>query len=294
MDIALLQASAYELPTSRRVGVVVHDGATDLRIWRGPGPDKDLAFSYGPEALQQLLESEKQRSEGSLPLGRLLRLHPGKLHCDFLLWLSSRDPEQGGVQAPAPSRELLEEGVKAVLEFVAPRNVIRVAFPALGAGPDAIDDAQRLAIIVKACSEYYEERLAKGLPNTIEEVLVCDPRLSVVSQARRLVSHIAKAPPTEKPQPGAPTPKPARAAKAASPRASKSAASAPKKTRLDDREIALAKATSNPWDRNAIYAVGNLFIHSKFGVGRVEEVTRDNFIVVLFQDGEVRRLMHAG
>lgn len=293
MDIVLLQASAYELPTSKRVGVVVHDGATDLRIWRGPGPDKDLEFAYGREALNQLLETEKQRAGGSLPHGRLLRLHPGKLHCDFLLWLASRDPEQGGVQAPAPNKELLEEGVKAVLEFVAPRNVIRVAFPALGAGPNAIDDAQRLAIIVKACSAFYEDRLAKGLPNTIEEVLVCDPRLSVVSQARRLVSHIAKAPAAEKPAPGAPAPKPERAPKAASAKSSKAAASAPKKTRLEDREVSLALATSKPWDRTVSYKVGDFFIHSKFGVGRVEEVTTDHFIVVLFQDGETRRLIHA-
>ena len=292
MDIALLQASAYELPTSKRVGVVVHDGATDLRIWRGPGPDKDLAFAYGSEALNHLLETEKQLAGGVLPTGRLLRLHPGKLHCDFLLWLASREPEQGGVQAPAPSRELLEEGVKAVLEFVAPRNVIRVAFPALGAGPNAIDDAQRLAIIVKACSAFYEDRLAKGLPNTIEEVLVCDPRLSVVSAARRLVSHIAKAPPPEKPAPGTPAPKAERAPRATAAKGSK-AASSPKKTRLEDREVSLALATSKPWDRTVSYKTGDFFIHSKFGVGRVEEVTTDHFIVVLFQDGEIRRLIHA-
>jgi hypothetical protein len=297
MDIVLLQASAYELPTSRRVGVIAHDGTTDLRLWPGAGPDKDLSFAYGPAELGRLLDAERQRAGGALPIGAVLRVHPGKLHCDFLLWLATRPPEQAGIQAPAPDKATLETVVRAVLEFVSTRNVIRVAFPALGAGPNALEDADRLAIIARACSAYYEDCLANGRPNTLEEVLICDPRLSVVTAARRLVSHIAKAPAPEKPLPGASPAKPERAPRAASSGGNgtrKAAAPSPKKGKLDEREIAYARAHSQPWDRSSRYKVGDWFLHAKFGVGRVEETTTDQFIVVLFEDGEQRRLIHAG
>ena len=296
MDIVILQASAYELPTSKRVGVIAHDGTTDLRIWPGPGPDKDLSFAYGPPELTRLLDTERQRAGGQLPIGAVVRLHPGKLHCDFLLWLATRPPEQAGIQASAPSKETLEAAVRAVLDFVAPRNVIRVAFPALGAGPDAQGDADRLALIARACSAHYEDCLANGRPNTIEEVLICDPRLSVVTAARKLVSHIAKAPAPEKPLPGAAPAKPERAPRASSAGngARKAAAPAPKKGKLEEREVAYARAHSRPWDRATRYKVGDWFVHAKFGVGRVEETTTDQFIVVLFEDGEQRRLIHAG
>lgn len=293
MDIVILQASAYELPTSRRVGVIAHDGTTDLRAWPGPGPDKELSFAYGPPELTRLLDTERERVGGTLPVGSVLRLHPGRLHCDFLLWLATRAPEQAGIQAPAPSKETIETVVRGVLDFVATRNVIRVAFPALGAGPSSIGDAERLAIITKACSAYYEDCLANGRPNTIEEVMICDPRLSVVTAARRLVSHIAKTPAPEKPLPGAAPEKPARAARASAAGAKKKAIVVPRKSRLEEREIAHARANSRPWDRAAHYRVGDFFVHAKFGVGRVEETTIDQFIVVLFEDGETRRLIHA-
>ncbi|GAB4209468.1 MAG: hypothetical protein OHK0013_28910 [Sandaracinaceae bacterium] len=293
MDIVLLQASAYELPTSRRVGVIVHDGTTDLRIWPGPGPDKDLSFAYGPPELSRALEAERQRAGGQVPIGTLIRMHPGRLHCDFLLWIATRPPEQAGIQAPAPGKETLEAAVRAVLEFVAPRDVIRVAFPALGAGPQALPDAERMAVIARACSAYYEDCLAQGRPNTIEEVLVCDPRLSVVTAARKLVSHIAKAPPPEKPaSAAAPTREPR--PRAANGGRKPTAPASPRKGRLDDREVAYARAHSRPWDRTTTYKVGDWFVHAKFGVGRVEETTADQFIVVLFEDGETRRLIHAG
>ena len=294
MDIVILQASVYELPTSKRVGVIAHDGTTDLRVWPGPGPDKDLSFAYGPPELSRLLDAERQRVGGHAALGGVTRLHPGKLHCDFLLWLATRPPEQAGVQAPAPSKEILEQSVRAVLDFVSTRNVIRVAFPALGAGPSSIGDAERIAIIARACSAYYEDCLANGRPNTIEEVLVCDARLSVVTAARKLVSHIAKLPAPEKPLPGVTPPKPERAPRASSGGARKPAAAAPKRGKLEQSEISYARAHSRPWDRATSYRVGDWFLHSKFGVGRVEETTTDQFIVVLFEDGETRRLIHAG
>lgn len=295
MDILLIQASAYELPTSRRVGVVVHDGATDTRIWPGPGADRELIAAYGPD-LQGNLERELDKlDEDELPIGGLLRLHPGRLHCDFLVWVATRPPEDAGRQAPAPDRETIRAGVRNVLEFVAERHVIRIAFPALGGGPGALDDAERLAIVARACSEWYEERFASGKATGIEEVLICDPRLSVVSGARRAVAALVKAPPPE-PRPATAPAAPAtrRTVGASGGGTRKPRASAtPKKPRLDEGELGHARATAKPWDRTVRYQTGDWFVHAKFGVGRVESVTPENFIVVLFEDGEIRKLVHA-
>lgn len=297
MDISILQASAYDLPTSRRVGVIVHDGTTDLRIWRGPGPDKDLLFAYGEHDLLRLLDGERARAGGAVPIGTVLRLHPGRLHCDFLLWIATRPPEQAGIQAPAPDATILEAATRDALAFVSTRDVLRVAFPALGAGPSAIPDAERMALIARACSDYYEGGLAEGRANPIEEVVICDPRLSVTSAARKLTSKIAKAPEPERPS-VRPIEKPEKKERGAGTRGAgtRRPASAPSRARkptLDAGDIAYARANARPWERERHYRVGDFFLHAKFGVGRVEEITPDQFAVVLFEDGSVRRLVHA-
>ncbi len=291
MDILLVQGSVYELPTSRRVGVIVHDGTTDLRLWPGPGPDRELLNAYGPE-LQRVLDAERTRTGGApLPEGTLLRLHPGRLHCDFLLWFCSRGPESKGFQAKAPGVEAITKMVVDAIDFASERNAIRIAFPALGAGPEAVDDAERLATIARAASLQEEQRVQKGQPSRMEEVLICDPRMSVVTAARKRAGALAKAPPADKPAVEA-ADKPAK--KRASSAGSKSTKkAAPRgKPRLDDADIAKARASSKPWDRSTRYEVGSWFIHAKFGVGRVEELTPEGFIVVLFEDAEQRKLIH--
>ena len=292
MDILLVQGSVYELPTSRRVGVIVHDGTTDLRLWPGPGADRELANAYGPAELARALDAERAKAGGALPQGSLLRLHPGRLHCDFLLWFCSRPPEAKGFQAPAPAAEAIEKIVIDAIEFAGERNAIRIAFPALGAGPEAIDDAERLALVARAASKHEEQRVQRGQPSRIEEVLVCDPRMSVIATARKRVGVLAKAPPPEKPAPGAAAPKPARAVAAKSSTA-KAKAATRGKPRLEPGEISQARAVARPWDRAVKYGVGSWFVHSKFGVGRVETITVDGFIVCLFEDGEQRKLIHA-
>lgn len=289
----MIQASAYELPTSRRVGVVAHDGATDTRLWPGPGADRELLSQYGND-LQSNLERELDKvPDEELPIGGLMRLHPGRLHCDFLVWIATRPPEDAGRQAQAPDRATIENAVRAVLDFVAERHVIRVAFPALGAGPGALEDAERLAIIARACSQWYEQRFASGKSTGIEEVLICDPRLSVVTSARRMVSQLVKAPPPE-PRPAASAPpKPERRAASGGGSSKPRAAATPKKPRLDENELAHARATAKPWDRATRYQPGDWFVHAKFGFGRVHELTPEGFIVVLFEDGETRKLVHA-
>jgi O-acetyl-ADP-ribose deacetylase (regulator of RNase III) len=286
MDLSLVQANTYELPTSQRVGVIVHDGTTDLRLWPGPGPDRELLSAYGPD-LPRVLESERNRAGGAIAEGQLLRIIPGRLHCDFMLWVATRPPESRGTQAPAPGREMIERAVSAVLEYVRERNVISIAFPALGAGPGQLDDAERLAIVARACTKHYEANLGAGRSTTVEEIVLSDPRLSVVTGARRLVGQIAKL---------AVEPPPAKIASA--PRAKSSGERAPSaakrgQIRLDPGEVQRARVVARPWDRAVKYGENDFFIHAKFGVGKVVSLTPDGFIVCLFEDGETRKLIHA-
>jgi O-acetyl-ADP-ribose deacetylase (regulator of RNase III) len=286
MDILLFQASVYELPSSRRVGVIVHDGSTDTRLWPGPGPDRELLHAYGP-GLQEALDRERSKVGAELPIGGLLRLHPGRLHCDFLVWIATRPPERAGRQAPAPDRAMVEHAVCTALDYVAERGVVRIAFPALGAGPGAPEDAERMAIVARACHRWQEDRFERGRATVVEEVLICDPRLSVVTSARRRVSDLVKAaalPPRA--VSSAPEPKPAERPSTAT------KDSSGRKKRLDEVELARARAMAPPWDRTVRYKAGDWFVHGKFGVGRVHEVTPDGYILVLFEDGEVRKLIH--
>lgn len=291
MDLSLVQANTYELPTSRRVGVIVHDGTTDLRLWPAPGPDRDLLSAYGPD-LPRNLEAERNRAGGALAMGSLLRLIPGRLHCDYLLWVATRGPEDRGTQAPAPDKETIEAAVRAVLEYVRERHVVRVAFPALGAGPGQLDDAERLAIIARTCTKHYEENLATGRSTGVEEIVLCDQRLSVVTTARRLVGQLAKLAvdtPARVPQ-SSPPPRAKSGGGGGGAKATAAKRGAP---RLEPGEVQRARAVARPWDRAVRYGMNDFFIHAKFGVGKVVDLTPDGFIVCLFEDGETRKLIHA-
>src|SRR5687768_17177169 len=113
MDVTLLATSVYDLPSSRRVGAIVYDGTVDLRLWPGPGTDRLLLAAYGP-TLQPVLDAERAQLEGErLPKGGMIRVHPGKLHCDLLVWIGTRDPEPGTERSAAPSREAITEATDA-------------------------------------------------------------------------------------------------------------------------------------------------------------------------------------
>ncbi|HJL20143.1 MAG TPA: hypothetical protein RMH99_31040 [Sandaracinaceae bacterium LLY-WYZ-13_1] len=292
MDVQLITASAFDLPSSQRVDAIVHDGATDLRTWPGPGPDRDLAEHYGPE-LQNVLTRERERLDGgALPIGGMLRLHRGKLHCDFLLWVATRPPENKGIQAPAPREETLSRAVKDALAFVAERHVARVAFGPLGAGPDALDEVRRLVLVAKAANAYYDEAFQSGRPAGVEEVLVCHPYSSKVAEARRHLGRAVKVvQPPARPASTATTTR-RRSSGGRSKRSAKPRAPARPKVRLTEEEIGRAKATAEVYDRSREYEPGDYFVHPKFGVGRVEELTPQGFIMVLFEGGETRRLLH--
>jgi hypothetical protein len=219
----------------------------------------------------------------------MIRLHRGKLHADFLLWIGTRAPEKSGIQAPAPSQEILEKAVKDALAFVAERHVARVAFRVIGAGPSALDEVDRIVLIAKAANEYYDECFKAGKPTGIEHVLVCHPHSSKIAAARRVLGRTVKVEelPSEGRSEGRIESPPKKRAPA------KKGSRKTAKATLSEDDVAKARAKSGPYDRSHRYTIGDFFVHSKFGVGRVEELTAEGFIVVLFEGGDTRRLLHA-
>ncbi len=148
-----------------------------MQMWPGPGPDSELREHYG-DTLQRALDNELRQVDGRmLSIPSVIRVHPGRLHCNFLAWVASREAEPGTARSSAPTADIIREGVLQVLRFAAERNVERVAFPALGGGPNELDRAERLVLIVKAAHEYHEECFASGRAPVVEEVLVCEALL---------------------------------------------------------------------------------------------------------------------
>ena len=295
MDVSLIATSALALPSSERVDAIVYGGAADLRVWPGPGPDRDLTQSYGDE-LSRVLSRERERLDGGrLEPGQMLRLHRGRLHCDFLLWIATREAEEAGRQGKAHGADLLRSAVRDALAFASLRHVARIAFSPLGAGPGELDDVERIVLIARAASAYYDECYAAGQPTGVEEVLVCHKFNSKISDARReLGGDIAVVAPPVAAKAEESDKKKRRVTRAAS------SGAAPRKRavkklppRLSDEEVGAARASAGPYDRARTYEVGDFMVHSKFGVGRIEEITAEGFIMVLFSSGETKRLLHA-
>jgi O-acetyl-ADP-ribose deacetylase (regulator of RNase III) len=293
VDITLLQASVLHLPSSKRASAIVYDGTQDLGLWRPPNPDRDLSDAYGDE-LRNVLDKERKRlAGGELDMGGLLRLHPGKLHCDFLIWVASRPPHGETVAAPAPAVDVVEDITRRVIEFVAQQDVVRVAFPALGAGRGEAAVPERMAAVVRAVAAYKEACFASERPTHIEEVIVCDASSANVAKAKRMVERLARTGYVE------PAPAPARAP-ASSSSGTKRASTAKtgegtrrKGSRLRPEDIASARARSAAYDRSRNYIEGEFFIHPVFGVGQVQVVKPERMVVVLFENGEERTMIHA-
>jgi hypothetical protein len=287
VDILLLQASVLHLPSSKRASAIVYDGTSDLGLWRPLGPDRELWDAYGEE-LRAVLDKERKRLPGhQLEPNGLLRLHPGKLHCDFLIWVASRPPHGDTEPAAAPGVDAVQELARRVVEFVAQHDVVRVAFPALGAGRGEAPASDRMAAIVRAVSAYKEACFAAERPTHIEEVIVCDPSSANVAKTKRMVERLARAGYAEPTAAAVKAPaKPKRA-----PGESTGRKRGAPKLRPDD--IANAKARSGPYDRARFYNEGEFFIHPTFGVGQVQVVKPERMIVVLFEDGLERTMIHA-
>lgn len=293
MDVLLMTGSAFDLPSSRRVGAIVYDGTRDMQLWPGPGSDRILLQAYGPN-LQEMLDVElEQMDADELELGAVQRVHRGKLHCDMLIWAATRESEPGTDRSPAPNAKIISQVVDAALRFAAQRNVVRIAFPGLGAGTGELPIDERLALIVQGAHKYYDECFASGRAPVIEEVLVCDPSSMAINAAKRRVANLAKAV-APAPRPGSSDAPPARRTVGGSgARASKAPGSRRGPPRLDPGEIAAAHNSAQPYDRTRAYASGSWMLHPKFGAGRVEQVTQEGAIMVLFEDGEVRKMLHA-
>lgn len=293
MDVLLVHSSVFDLPSSQRVGAIVYDGAADLRLWPGPGTDRDLLEAYGPD-LKKVLDTQRGMVEGGvLPLGSVVWLHPGRLHCDMLLWIATRPPEPGVSRQPPPDAAGIRDAVEKALDFVAPRHVLRVAFPALGAGPGEVDRAERLVTIVEAAHAWSERRFASRQAIGVEDVLVCEPLGAVLSAVRKRVANLARTAAMPAPAP-AEEREPRRRAPSA-PRASGGGASrarGPVKRRLDPDEVARVRPFAEKYDMKRTYAGGDWFVHPKFGIGRVEQVTPEGAVSVLFEDGEQRKMVH--
>ena len=123
------------------------------------------------------------------------------------------------------------------------------------------------------------------------ECVVCEPRANVLAAAKKRAAALAKTVAT--PAAAAPEkPKAKRASRAAGSKGASSAKLRAVKKTLDADEILRARMTAGPYDRTTIYSLGQCFLHSKFGVGRVDEVTAEGAIMVLFEDGERRKMVH--
>jgi hypothetical protein len=296
LDIVLVNAAVFGLPTSRRAGAIVYDGPLDLDLWRPPGPDRDLLHVYG-ETLPSVLDRERKDLTGrKLALGQALRVHAGKLHCDYLVWVASRPPHGDDEQAPAPDVAMLEKVAQSALELCNKHHTTRVAFGVLGAGPGAGDGADRLAALVRGAHAFRATHSSSGRATSIEEVLVCSASAAEIAKARRLTERLARpdAPVVVKAPAAVRVPSRASAGGSSSARTPRAAGTGRgRKKLLDPQRIEYGRASASPYDRSREYIEGELLVHPKFGVGEVQTVQRgESMVMVLFEDGEERRLLH--
>jgi hypothetical protein len=179
---------------------------------------------------------------------------------------------------------------RTVIEFVAQHDVVRVAFPALGKGRGEVPVVDRMVAIVKAVAAYKEACFQAGRATHIEEVIVCDPSSVNVAKAKRLVEKLAKAGYAEPPP--APSASSTRAPRSA-PRAPGEPARKRGAPRLNPEDVARARTRAAAYDRSHHYGEGDFVIHPKFGVGQVKVVKPERMVVVLFEDGLERTMIHA-
>lgn len=282
MDITLVQAPIYRLPTAQRAAAIVYDGTCDLQLWRPPGPDRELVEAYG-DGLQDALDKERERLGEQAELGTALRLHPGKLRCDFLIWLAGRPPHGDQKPSEAPDLEMVERLANSAIEFASERGVTRLAFGALGAGRGEAEVHERLAAVVRAAGRFKEASFSAGKPAGIEEVVVAHPSGASIAKAKRLVARLART----------------AAVAPAEPRERRTTVSlrkprAPRKPAgLDPNEVERARGFAKAYDRTYEYMIGEWLMHPTFGIGRVEAVDPERRIRIKFEGGEEKTLIHA-
>lgn len=294
MDISLVRASVYDLPSRQRLDALVYDGSSDMQLWPGRGADFDLDERFGGR-LQEALDAEvRQLPDRTLPLYEVVRVARGRLHCDFLAWVATRPPQTGTRAEPAPDAKGITKAVKAALQFASSRHVKRIGFGALGAGPGELPTADRLITIIRAAHEYEEECAASGQATGVEEVLVCETLGSVYQKVAAAVRELAK---IDNLVAQAPT------ARAAAIKRESSRSSSPGRTastrkgqKLAAPEVDAHRHSATPYSPRIRFSAGDWIAHARFGIGRVEDVSQGDSTEqarVLFEDGVERRLVHA-
>lgn len=290
MEVTLLNRSAYTIPSKKRVDAIVFDGARDMQIWPGPGLEAKIREHYG-DNFQRALDAELKQVPGRLlDIPSVIRVHQGRLHCNFLLWAATREPEPGSTRSPAPSLKMIEKVVRMSLEFALGRHVKRIAFPALGGGPGEASVEDRLVTIVKTAQTFYEEFYEAGNALAIEEVIVCVPSAPVFRNVHSRVRNIVQVgalpapPPKEK--------KPVRRRAAAGSSKAKTT-----KAKAKPSGLSMSEANENSgaakYNMRATYAENDFFTHPKFGIGKVIGLPAQGQMECSFEDGSVRKLVHS-
>ena len=145
-----------------------------------------------------------------------------------------------------------------------------------------------MAAIVRAVSAYKEACFAAERPTHIEEVIVCDPSSANVTKTKRSVERLARAGYADPAAPAAATPKPKKA-----PGEGPARKRGAPKLRPDDIASARAKSGGALMTARVLRNEGEFFIHPTFGVGQVQVVKPERMVVVLFEDGLERTMIHA-
>ena len=225
-----------------------------------------------------------------LELPSVIRVHQGRLHCNFLLWAATREPEPGSTRSPAPSLKMIESVVRMSLEFALGRHVKRIAFPELGGGPGEASVEDRLVTIVKTAQAFSDEAYEAGNALGIEEVIVCVPSAPVFRAVHSRVRNLVKV--GALPSAPAPEKKPVRRRAAAGGASSKTTKAKPKPAGLSMAE-ANANSGAAKYNMRATYAENDFFTHPKFGIGKVIGLPAQGQMECSFEDGSVRKLVHS-
>lgn len=288
MDVVLITGSAYQLPTSHRVDCIVHDGAINAKLWPGAGLDRELKEGYGVQLEEVLGREIKAIYPKGIQIGHMLRIHQGKLHANYLLWFASRDAEVAGISGKAPGKEAVIAMTEQALAYATEKKSERIAFSALGWGRESLPESERLFLIAQTAQRFADKRYEQGLPEVLEEVLVCSTSSKDIAESkRRLGASVRSVVPVSvhaqvsKNENTVREPKPK-----TSPASTRS-----RKPVLSEEDFAKAHHAS-AWDKHHKYSEGEVFVHAKFGVGKVTELTPDGFMMVLFADAETRKLIH--
>ena len=296
MDISLVRASIYDLPSRQRLDALVYDGSSDLQLWPGRGADFDLDERFGGR-LQEALDAEVRQLPGKLlPLFEVVRVARGRLHCDFLAWVATRPPQSGTRPEPAPDAKGINRAVKAALHFASTRHVKRIGFGALGAGPGELPPAERLIEIIRAAHEYEEQCAQSGHATGVEEVLVCETLGATYQKVAAAVRDMAK---IENLLAQAPAARSAAISRRETTSASSGAGrkvATRKGQKLAIHEVDAHRHNAKPYSPRTRFTAGDWVSHTRFGIGRVEEVSPGESTEqarVLFEDGVERRLVHA-